>query len=100
MEAIKQFKGSLVALEGDFYVDEGEQIRERISDLFRQVNQYPGKPSQSQLDRTAVLEKDMNEVDTKFQSMVKDRLPKMNKALEKATLATIKLDSFEDFVSK
>ncbi|MGB0523606.1 MAG: WD40/YVTN/BNR-like repeat-containing protein [Flammeovirgaceae bacterium] len=99
-EAIQQLKSSLVALEGDFYVDEGEQIRERISDLFRQVSQYPGKPSESQLTRTAVLSKDMAEVDTQFTAIVKNQLPKINKALERASLSTIQLPSFEDFLSK
>ncbi|MBK8502558.1 MAG: hypothetical protein IPL46_10270 [Saprospiraceae bacterium] len=51
----EKYKDSLVSLEGDFYVAEGEEaIREEISHLYYSISRYPGKPSQQQIRKTQI----------------------------------------------
>jgi len=84
---------------GDGYVNEGEAIRERISNLYRQVASYPGRPSNSQIERAQVLENDMNEIKNTFNEMLEGDVSKINKSLSKKELKTIEVDSKEDFLS-
>ncbi len=65
-DAVRTFRGSLVSLEGDFYVDESEAIREEISILYLGVSQYPGRPSDRQLKRTTQLQSSMEDVQSRF----------------------------------
>lgn len=97
-DELAAFSGSLVALGGDFYVDEDERIRERISDLYRQISTYPGKPSDSQVARTDVLAQDLEEVRMKFEAFMGKPLEKANKTLAKADLPPIEVKSQEDFL--
>ena len=68
--ALDTFRNALVALEGDFYVDEGEEIRESISNLYRMVISYPGRPSESQLNRANTLASETAESEANFQSLI------------------------------
>lgn len=94
-----EYKNSLVAMGGDGYVNEGEAIRERISNLYRQVASYPGKPSNSQIERTNVLENDMQEIASTYNEMWEGDIAKINKSLSKKELKTIEVESKEDFLS-
>ncbi|RMG24104.1 MAG: hypothetical protein D6730_13190 [Bacteroidetes bacterium] len=98
-EELARFSSTLVALEGDFYVDESEQIRERISDLYRQVSTYPGRPSDSQIERTDVLEAEMQQIQTRFEELTGPSMEKINKLLVRAKLEPISLQSREAFLS-
>ncbi len=60
-DEIATYKGSLVALEGDFYVNQKSYLREEISELAVSVSQYPGKPSESQVKRAHWLAERMKE---------------------------------------
>ena len=84
---------------GDGYVNEGEAIRERISNLYRQVASYPGRPSNSQIERTQVLENDMDEISKTFNEMLEGDVAKINKALVKKEMKIIEIDSKADFRS-
>ena len=95
----KDYKNSLVALGGDGYVNEGEAIRERISNLYRQIISYPGRPSNSQIERAKVLENDMKEIEVTFNEILNGDVAKMNKSLAKKELKTIEISSKEDFLS-
>jgi len=96
-ETAKARKDGMVALEGDGYVNEGEEIAERISDTYRQVSSYPGRPSQSQMDRADLLHEELQKLQAKFDALVANELAEINKQLEKADLSAITFDSFEDF---
>jgi len=94
---INAFKNSIVALGGDFYVDEEERIREKISDLYRLVSQYPGRPSDAQLNRTNLLANEMEEIEAKFNEVVEYKLSNANSALERYDIRKIKYQSWESF---
>ncbi len=94
---VEKYKASLVALEGDFYVDEGEALREEISTLYLGISQYPGKPSARQLSKLAILEKDMLIVIDKFDGF-KKQMTDVNTLLEKAEQMPIKIKTFEEYM--
>lgn len=97
-ETTGQLGGSLVALGGDFYVDEDEQIGELISQLYRYVSSYPGKPSNSQILRAEVLNEKLDEVKEKFRILVSVNLQKINDRLMKNELQPIAFKIKEDFL--
>ena len=96
---ISAFKSELVALGGDFYVDEGEQIRERISDLYRHVSSYPGRPSQSQINRTEVLEADMANIQERFEKLTGSELSAINSTIAKKEIKAIAIPDKSEFLS-
>lgn len=96
-EETKTMKESLVSLEGDFYVDEGSNIREEISTLYLNVSQYPGKPSDSQIKKIELLETRMAAVNRKFNDKVK-MLEKINKSLGGQDSTPIHFKTFEEYM--
>ena len=98
-EDVEKYKASLVALEGDFYVDEGEALREEISTLFLGVSQYPGKPSSRQMDKLKILEGKMKIVHQKFASF-KSEMEAVNKLLQAEEKSPIKIKTFEEYMEE
>jgi hypothetical protein len=93
-----KFQGRIVALEGDFYVDEDEKIRERISNLYRQVSSYPGRPSDSQMKRTDVLSLEMDKIENEFNDLINENLSDLNDHLLKNKLKKITIQTKEKFL--
>ncbi len=92
-------KNKLVSLEGDFYVAEGEpQLREKISDMYRMVSSYPGRPSQSQMDATDQLQEEMKAVNKIFQSVL-ELMGETNVYLEKKEITPVSIQSREEFLA-
>jgi len=96
-EESKAFKDGLVSLEGDFYVDEGSNIREEISTLYLNVSFYPGMPSQAQIDKTDSLREDIDKVTAKFEKF-QERVESLNKKLLGAGVEGIRSKSFEEYL--
>jgi photosystem II stability/assembly factor-like uncharacterized protein len=94
---IRTTMSTLVALEGDFYVDEGEQIRERISNLYTKVSQYPGKPSDSQVEEADRLQQAMQQVNVQFARRLSGELAAINALLEKEDHEMVIYDSRDTF---
>jgi len=99
-DMVEKFSVKLVSLEGDMYVDEEEKIREKISNLYRQVSSYPGKPSESQMNRTDILENEMRIIETQFIEIQKEELARINRILEKNELISINFKSKEEFLKE
>lgn len=93
------FRNSLVAMGGDFYVDEGEEIRERVSDLYRLVISYPGKPSESQMQRTVSLEREIAERELRFNELTEEGLTGVNEMLTNAGAEPINRKSHDEYVT-
>ncbi len=87
-------------LEGDGYVDEGEEIREEISELNRQVATYPGKPSDSQTQRLAVLSGKVSKVESSFKTLTGEKMNAINSLLEKAEMKKLEMETMETFLEK
>ncbi len=89
-------KDALVSLEGDGYVDESSELREEISLLFGRISNYPGKPSEAQLKKTASFEKEMEKVQATFDGY-KKRMEELNKSLLKEKKTPMVIKTFEEF---
>ncbi len=92
------FKNTLVALEGDFYVDSGEEIRERVSDLYRLVISYPGRPSESQLARTEILEEETAEGGSRF-AQLRASMETVNKSISDLGGDPVIVRSKEEYIA-
>lgn len=99
-ETSEKLGGSLVALGGDFYVDEDAQIAEYISQLYRYVSSYPGRPSDSQIARIEQLNSRLNDVQEKFEALTNVNLEKMNERLERSDLEPIRYLTKDDFLKE
>ncbi|MEM6964750.1 MAG: hypothetical protein AAF573_08305 [Bacteroidota bacterium] len=95
---VEKYKASLVAMEGDFYVDEGEALREEISTLFLAISQYPGQPSARQMNKLKILEGKMKTVHEKFNGF-RVEMNAVNELLAKAELAPIKIKTLEEYLA-
>lgn len=99
-EEAKKMRDDLVFLGGDFYVNEDEKLSEKIAQLYGMVSRYPGKPSQSHIDRANVLQREADEWKTKFETFQASQVAKLNAKLQKSEIAEIKVMSFEEFKEK
>ncbi len=93
----ESMKNSLVSLEGDFYIDEGANIREDISTLYLGISQFPGRPSERQLSKTAELEGKMGEVQQKYDAFVA-RMEAMNAELQKSGVENIRVKTLAEYL--
>ncbi|MFN7118385.1 MAG: hypothetical protein ACK4TA_16430, partial [Saprospiraceae bacterium] len=93
-------KDTLVALGGDGYVDEGEQIAERVSDTYRQVSSYPGRPTNSQIKRATLLEEEVAKIENGLKALLDKDLTTINKSLAAAKLAPITYKTMEEFLKE
>ena len=58
-----------------------EQLNEKIIELYGNVNSFPGKPSQSQLDLLAFFEKETDAAEARFRQLADTDLTVLNKLL-------------------
>jgi hypothetical protein len=58
-----------------------EQLNEKIIELYGNVNSFPGKPSQSQLDLLAFFEKETDAAEARFRQLADTDLTVLNKML-------------------
>ncbi len=91
-------KDALVFMGGDGYVNEDEALREELSDLYRQVVSFPGRPTQTQLTLTDKMEKTIQMLDTRVQDMLNKEVAALNPLLGKAQKANITYKTFEAFM--
>ena len=96
-KTVEEYKDGLVSLRGDFYVDEGSNIREEISTLYLQVGNYPGKPSEGQLNKTQQLENQLETVKSNFEAY-KAEVVNLNVRLEKEGRNPIGIQTFEEYM--
>jgi len=95
---VEKYKATLVSLEGDFYVEEGTALREEISTLYFGISNYPGVPSDRQLNKIKSLASKMNTVQQKLAGFQKE-MAVINELLVKAELTPIKIKSFEEYMA-
>ena len=103
--SLKEFSGKLKDLsktiiaskEGTGITGE-EKLREKLSELYGGVVQYPGRPTDSQIERVKGLEDEFNKaIDTK-DKIISDYLEKINFQLSAAGMKKLELYSRDQFV--
>jgi photosystem II stability/assembly factor-like uncharacterized protein len=93
IEQSKAFRNGIVALEGDFYIDEGKALREELSLVYGGVSRFPGKPTDNQLRKTKELEGTVAQTKAKYDALL-DLLKQAD------TKGQVKLMTFEEFKAK
>jgi hypothetical protein len=83
---LETFRKTLVATrEGGFLAGE-EQLREDLAGLYGSVNGYEGRPTQSQIDYTDVLETRLKEAEVRLDAMTLPRIGDLNVRLQSLKL--------------
>jgi len=97
---LESFRSTLVSVQEGGMITGEHKLRENIGELYGGVNGYTGKPTQSQVERTAVLKKQLDEATAKFQAISDKDVVAVNAALVKAKLEVVKVLSKEDWNKK
>ena len=96
-DKLKNLRATLVATSEAKGIVKDEQLRERIGDLYFSVSSYPGRPTDSQLERVKGLEKDMKDAKKKEKELLSKELKIINEKLKKAGMSEISLLTKEEF---
>ena len=69
-----------------------ERLREHLAYAYDALNSYEGRPAPYQVERVAVLEREMGEVEAKVKSLLDADLPALNQKLKAAAKEPIALE--------
>jgi hypothetical protein len=97
---LEDFRSTLVSVKEGGMITGEHKLRENLGELYGGVNGYEGRPTQSQIERTAVLKKQLDDATAKFQDMSAKDVPAANTALAKSKLEAVKVLSKDDWSKK
>ena len=79
---LNDFRETLVAVKEGGAITGEEKLREHLGDLYGAINGYSGRPTQQEVERTTVLEKELDNAGAKLKSVDETALPAINSALQ------------------
>jgi photosystem II stability/assembly factor-like uncharacterized protein len=88
--AVDDLRKKIVATKEGGMITGEERLREFLSDLYGNVNFYDGRPSQTQVDRTEALTRELADVVREFDAWLTKELAGINAELAKKNLEPIK----------
>jgi len=99
-DSMEALRSRLVAVKEGGAITGETKLREKLGDLYGSINQFDGRPTQSQLDtmQTLLMQLDHSEAD--LQKTLSVELPGINAELEKQRLEPIKPLTREDWDKK
>ena len=74
-----------------------ERLREKVAFIYGSIMQYPGRPTDSQIQGLDVLAAESDKIISEVNNFISSDLPKLNEELAKEKKAGIKIISQEDF---
>ncbi len=74
-----------------------ERLREFMADLYGSVNNYEGRPSRAQVERTDALGRELADVAKEFDQWAVKELPGINQALTGKSMDAITLLAREEW---
>jgi len=77
-----------------------ERLRENLADLYGNVNSFAGRPSQTQVERTEVLARELSDVLKNFDAWLAKELVPLNSELARKQVAPIKPLAREEWEKK
>lgn len=86
---LDELRKKIVATKEGGMITGEERLRENLSDLFGNVVSYEGRPSQTQVERTAALSRELGDVVKDFDAWISKDLAAINAALTGAGLEPI-----------
>jgi photosystem II stability/assembly factor-like uncharacterized protein len=99
-QKLEDFRSSLVSVKEGGMITGEKKLREYLGELYGAVNGYSGRPTQSQIESTTVLQKKLDEAGAQFQSITTSQVPPLNTALRGKNLEPLKVTSREDWDKK
>lgn len=97
VKKLEDFNKTLVSTDkGGVFAGE-ELLREKITDVYGNINGYEGRPSQSQILAVESLDKELIEAEKKFEGICNNEFKQLNALITKAGLKALELKSFEKF---
>ena len=74
-----------------------ERLRENLADLYGNVNNYEGRPTQTQVERTDAISRELADVVRDFDAWLAKELPGLNSALTAKQITAIKVITREEW---
>lgn len=99
-DSMEALRSRLVAVKEGGAITGEEKLREKLGDLYGSINQYDGRPTQSQLDDVQTILGQLNQAEADFQKLMASDLPGINAALTQQKLNPIKVLTREDWQKK
>ena len=99
-DTMENLRSRLVAVKEGGAITGEEKLREKLGDLYGSINEYDGRPTQSQLDSMQTLSAQLSQAEADFQKTIGTELPLINPALEQKKLDPIKPLTREDWEKK
>ncbi len=99
-DSLEEFRSTLVSVKEGGMITGEKKLRENLGELYGGVNGYSGRPTQSQIERSAVLKTQLDDAADKFQSLTSSQVPSLNSKLQSAKAAPLVVMSQEDWNRK
>jgi hypothetical protein len=97
---LEEFRSSLVSVKEGGMITGEKKLRENLGELYGGVNGFCGRPTQSQIERTAVIKKQLDDANAKFQSLTSAEVPRLNSQLQSSKAAPLTVMSQEEWSKK
>ncbi len=104
IDQVNQFNKTLIAIRESLFVPStgesftGEQrIREKLVEIYSDVNSYKGRPTSFQVTGLEILEGELRDQEEKLNSVVQDELEALNQSLEGAGAGSLKIMTREEY---
>ena len=96
-EQINELRKKIVATTEGGAITGEERLRENLADLYGNVTNYEGRPSQTQVERADAIARELADVVKSFDDWVAKEMPGLNSALEKGSLGRIEVINREQW---
>jgi hypothetical protein len=96
---LEAFRGSLVSTSDAGWLSGEERLRERLADVFGGVAGYDGRPTQSQIERAAVLSQELDAARATFEEWTGSELAEVNARLDEP-LTRVSREQWEEDQTK
>jgi hypothetical protein len=90
-DAADQIRSRIVATKEGGMITGEERLREFLAGLYSDVNEYDGRPTDSQVARADVLARELEDVIREFTEFTNRQLPALNQTLEAKKLGAIQV---------
>jgi photosystem II stability/assembly factor-like uncharacterized protein len=94
---VDELRKKIVATKEGGAITGEERLRENLADLYGNVTNYEGRPSQTQVERTDAIARELADVVKRFDEWLSKEMPGLNSVLEKENLQKIEILSREQW---
>jgi len=97
---LEDFRSTLVAVKEGGMITGEHKLRENMGELYGGVNGYSGRPTQSQIESTGLMQKKLDDASKQFQSIIGSSVAPLNTALQEQKLEPLKTMTREEWDKK